>query len=293
MPDEYERASLVLARAVQKSCFTDEIKHLQNSTPIPKYSKLISYTPFLDADGTMRLLGRIQRSNLNEEQKHQILLPSNCKFTRLLIEDAHEKTMHGGTKIMLQYLRDKWWILNAKNTIKHQIRKCVVCTRFKAETAKQLMGNLPLARVQQNLPFIHTGIDFAGYFEIKTSTLRKSSLRKCCIALFICLTTKAIHLELASSLSTADSLQCLKRFTSRRGKPSNIYSDNGTNFIGAANSLPQLLRNSTSNETQTIMNEMAKEGITWHFNPPKGAHFGGIWEANIKSAKYHLIRVLK
>jgi hypothetical protein len=293
MPYEFERASLVLARCIQQHYFAEEVKQLKSNKPISKSSKLISYTPFLDKEGTMRLLGRLQNSEFSHEQKHQILLPANTKFNQLLIDDAHMKTMHGGTKIMLQYLRNKWWILNAKTTIKFQIRKCVTCTRFRAEAANQLMGNLPASRVQKNLPFMHTGIDFAGHFEIKTSTLRNSSLRKCYIALFICMTTKAIHLELASSLSTNDFLQCLKRFTSRRGKPSHIYSDNGTNFIGAANILPQLLRDSTSETTQKIVNEMAKEGIQWHFNPPKGAHFGGIWEANIKCAKYHLIRVLK
>lgn len=149
MPEEYERATLSIARCVQTSHFAEEIKNLLNNTPISKNSKLISYTPFLDQNGTMRLLGRIQKSELNEQQKHQILLPHNTKFTQLLIDNAHEKTMHGGTKIMLQYLRDKWWILRAKTTIKFQIKKCITCARFKAETTNQLMGNLPPARVQK------------------------------------------------------------------------------------------------------------------------------------------------
>lgn len=291
-PIEYNRALIVLARCTQETYFHEELKCLKINTAVSKNSKLASFTPILDENKLIRILGRLQKADLNENQKHQIILPANCKFTQVLIDDAHERTMHGGAKLTIQYLRNQWWILNVRTVVKNQNRKCVTCTRYRGEAAKQLMGNLPSYRVQINHPFIHTGIDFAGYFEIKTSNLRKASMRKCYISLFICMVTKAIHLELASSLSTEDFLACLKRFTSRRGLPAHIYSDNGTNFIGASNKLPQLLRDSSAESTKIILNEMAKKGIQWHFNPPKGAHFGGIWESNIKSTKYHLKRVL-
>jgi hypothetical protein len=291
-PAEYRRALIVLARCTQQAYFHEELKCLKANKPVPKSSKLSSYTPILDENKLIRILGRLQKSDLEENQKHQILLPASSKFTQVLIDEAHERTMHGGAIVTIQYLRNQWWILNARTAVKSQNRKCITCTRYRGEAAQQLMGNLPSYRVQINHPFIHTGIDFAGYFEIKTSTLRKASFRKCYIALFICMTTKAIHLELASSLSTEDFLACFKRFTSRRGLPAHVYSDNGTNFVGAANKLPQLLRDSNAENTKVILHELAKQGVEWHFNPPKGAHFGGIWESNIKSAKFHLKRVL-
>lgn len=136
-------------------------------------------------------------------------------------------------------------------------------------------------------------LDFAGYFEVKTSTRRNAPFTKCYISLFVCLTTKAIHLELAHDISTVAFIAALNRFTARRGIPSNMYSDRGTNFIGTANELPKSWYVADSNESKLIQQECTTKGMSWHFNPARASHFGGLWEAGVKSVKTHLHRVLK
>ena len=147
------------------------------------------------------------------------------------------------------------------------------------------MGILPEARVTPSSPFSNTGIDYAGPFSIRVSKGRGNKSYKGYIALFVCLSTKAIHLELVSDLTAAAFLAAFKRFTSRRGMPSNVYSDNGTNFVGARNELSKELQLAIQQASKNVADQAANNGINWHFIPPGSPHFGGIWEAGVKSAK--------
>ncbi|GFT63557.1 integrase catalytic domain-containing protein [Trichonephila clavipes] len=102
--------------------------------------------------------------------------------------------------------------------------------------------------------------------------------------------TKATHLEVVSDLTTEAFLSYLRRFITRRSKPSVIWSDNATNFKGARNILNEWNEIWKSNRIQLFS---AEEGIEWNFIPPASPHFGGLWEANIKSMKRILLRVAK
>ncbi|XP_058448896.1 uncharacterized protein LOC131428854 [Malaya genurostris] len=134
-----------------------------------------------------------------------------------------------------------------------------------------------------------TGVDYWGPIQLKPPH-RRAAPTKAYVAVFVCFATKAVHLELAGDLSTAKFIEALRRFVSRRGLCSEIYSDNGRNFIGAANELRQLVK--TKGHNQQIAQECADNGIQWHFNPPKASHFGGLWEAALSSAQKHFVRVL-
>lgn len=113
------------------------------------------------------------------------------------------------------------------------------------------------------------------------------------VAVFVCLVVKAIHLEVMSNLTTEGFLGALRRLIARRGKPSNIYSNNGRNFIGTNNELKDLyaLSNSEKHNNECI-NFSNNQKIKWHFIPPLSPHFGGIWESAVKSFKHHLKRVI-
>ena len=87
-------------------------------------------------------------------------------------------------------------------------------------------------------------------------------------------------------------LAALRRFFSRRGRSQNLYSDNGTNFIGVANTLNKDLKEVISKSNRMVAPILASEGVQWHFIPPAAPHFGRIWEAGVKSMKYHLKRVI-
>lgn len=149
------------------------------------------------------------------------------------------------------------------------------------------MGDLPSARVLPvNRPFTKCGVDFAGPISLKAPMIRSSRAYKAYIALFVCLSTRAIHLELVTALTTDAFLATLTRFAARRGLPSDIYSDQGTNFVGAANEMAAILK---KNELQ---DDVSARGVNWHFNPPSAPHFGGLWEAGVRSVKTHLRRVV-
>lgn len=106
-----------------------------------------------------------------------------------------------------------------------------------------------------------------------------------------CFTTKALHIELVSDLTSEAFLAALRRFVSRRGKPIKIYSDNGTNFVGAKAELDAFTKFVKTNDI-SIRTQLANEGIEWHFIPVQSPHFGGLWEAGVKSTKFHIKRVL-
>ncbi|XP_053686290.1 uncharacterized protein LOC128735831 [Sabethes cyaneus] len=156
---------------------------------------------------------------------------------------------------------------------------------------KQQMGDLPAARVRISRPFAKTGVDYFGPVYLRDG--RKRSTVKGYGAVFVCMCTKAVHLELVTDLSTERFLQALRRFIARRGRSTDIYSDNGTNFVGARNQIKGLFKMFNDREyRESVTKECAKEGMQWHFNPPSAPHFGGLWEAAVRSAKHHLLRVI-
>ncbi|XP_041981462.1 uncharacterized protein LOC121734894 [Aricia agestis] len=150
------------------------------------------------------------------------------------------------------------------------------------------MGNLPRERLTPSYPFDRSGADYSGPVFVLSRKGRGAKLIKSYICLFICFTTRAIHLELVSDLSTDAYLLALKRFISRRGKPCQIFSDNGRNFVGLCNDFAQFL----SSCSKDIVDYARSQNIEFSFIPPYSPHFGGLWEAGVKSCKYHLRRVV-
>lgn len=122
------------------------------------------------------------------------------------------------------------------------------------------MGDLPRVRFSMDSPFHITGTDYAGPFFIKNHNGRNPKISKCYICLFVCFSTKAIHLELVSELSSAGFIQALRRFVSRRGQPSKIYSDNGSNYVGANRELKAPCDFIASN-SKNIEHTFSKESI--------------------------------
>lgn len=152
------------------------------------------------------------------------------------------------------------------------------------------MGDLPNARVNSSPPFSHTGVDYAGPMNLIPFVGRGQKTAKHYVALFICFATRAIHLECVEDYSSDGFLAAFARFASRRGLPSDVYSDNGTNFQGADRELQRSFN--AFIKDPIVQNAINNDGIKWHFLPPAAPHFGGIWEAGVKSLKHHLKRVV-
>ena len=150
------------------------------------------------------------------------------------------------------------------------------------------MGNLPAERLEPGFPFIRCGVDYAGPVSVLNRRGRGAKLEKGYICLFVCFITRAIHLELVSTLSAHEYLLALKRFISRRGKPAQMFSDNGTNFIGVMKEVKLMFKE----HSHQIIDQLANDDIQFNFIPPYAPHFGGLWEAGVKSCKHHLRRVM-
>lgn len=284
---ELSRAVLVAIRLTQKIHFPELIKQLQDAKRAITPSSVAQLAPFIDVNGLIRVGGRLQCSLLSEDAKHPLLLPKSSHVTSLLIRFYHLSYLHAGPKLILSMIRQRFWILSARDAIRRSIFTCVTCTRHRAQHPKPVMGNLPISRVQPHRPFLHVGMDYGGPFLVKASRYRKLTPTKIYLALFICMSVKAVHVEIVSDLSTEAFLAALDRFVARRGIPSDLYSDCGTNYVGAARQLKSLFEN------EVVQNKVSTHiPCNWHFNPPAAPHFGGLWEAAIKSFKFHLKRVI-
>ena len=214
-------------------------------------------------------------------------------MTSLIIIKYHEENYHAGILTTLYSVRFKFWIIDGRNQVRKIIRKCIKCFRVNPLTLEYIMGNLPSVRLSQSRPFFKVGIDYCGPFYIKEKKFRNRSRVKVYVVVFVCLAIKAIHLEVVSDMSSDGFVVALKRFVARRGKPFNIYSDNGKNFVGSKNELLELYALLNSKAHQKICDRVcANEGIKWHFIPPLSPHFGGIWESAVKAFKHHLERVI-
>lgn len=273
--------------------FEAEIKEIKTYGQVKsKSSKLLSLNPFIDDKGLLRVNGRISHSQETDDVKQPILLPHRSRLSDLIVDDAHKKTLHGDATLMLNFIRTAYWIIGAKNLVKHHVRKCVICVRHKAKLQTQLMGSLPAVRVTPAKAFLSSGVDYAGPIMLRTSKGRGHKAYKGYVCLFVCMVTKAIHLEVVSDLTSRGFLEAFKRFVARRGHCADIYSDNGTNFVGASKELKDMVAVEKSTMAKEIADSLAGNGTSWHFIPPRAPNFGGLWESGIKSTKYHIKRVI-
>lgn len=283
----------ILLRFTQRTYCCDEYSALSSNQLISKKSKLLALNPFFDSDNLMRVGGRLQNADIPFSVRHPLIVPRKSRFTELIIDEAHEQTMHGGVALMLTVLRTQYWIIDARNTIRHRIHKCNTCFKYVNPATTQLMGNLPKPRVNASHPFSHTGLDYAGPISIRVRRQPgRPTFSKGYICLFVCLATKAIHLELVGDMSAATFLAAFHRFSSRRGTPSDMYSDNGTYFVRAAHDIDQDMRKVRKECPVEVAKMVAQRAVQWHFIPPAAPHFGGLWEAGVKSTKHHLKRVI-
>lgn len=252
----------------------------------------MSFNPFIDGNNLLRVGGRLQESALTNDEKHPMILPYKSRTTNMIIENAHKNTLHGSVKQTLSFIRQKYWIMNGSKAVTKYIQRCIVCFRCNARVSQQLMGNLPAPRVNVSSPFLHTGVDYAGPFDIRMSKGRGNKSYKGYVSIFVCLSTKAIHIEVVSDLTAVAFIAAFKRFIGRRGHVSHMYSDNGSNFVLANKILQKESEKFTKDYMDVIVEELANIGTQWHFIPPASPHYGGLWEASVKSMKHHLKRTI-
>lgn len=135
-------AKIFWLKYIQAEVFAKELHALTNNMPVPTKSSILSLSPFLDRDGIIRVGGRLRNAPRPFAMRHPIVLSSHA-LVRLLVSHAHLRSLHSGLQLMLNTLRRDYWIIRARSVVRMIIHKCVVCTRERAATPLQLMGDLP------------------------------------------------------------------------------------------------------------------------------------------------------
>ncbi|XP_062533993.1 uncharacterized protein LOC134203020 [Armigeres subalbatus] len=280
--EEQQAAEMNLIRLVQQQSFTAEWNQLERSQPVGLKSRIRWCHPFISVDKIIRIDGRLKNAQQPYDSKHQILLPSAHAFSNLLVRHLHETNLHAAPQMLLNILRLRYWITGARSLARKIVQNCIACAKMRPKLVQQFMSELPKERITAARPFTITGADYWGPILLKPIH-RRAEPGKAYVAVFVCFATKAVHLELVGDLSTSKFIQALRRFVARRGLCDEIFSDNGKNFVGAANELRRIVR--SDQHQQSIVEECAAKGIRWRFNPPKASHFRGLWEAAKQSAQ--------
>lgn len=217
--------------------------------------------------------GRLQNASVSKEQRNPIVLSSDHSITRLIYKYCHPRMLHCGPQALLAEVRRTYWPTRSRAIARSVVRQCVICKRASPTFGQPVKGLLPMQRVQHSRPFTTTGVDFAGPLTI-SSGVRGRPGKKAWIAIFVCFSTRAVHIEAVEDLTANTFLAAFRRFISRSGKLNTVWSDNGTNFIGARKELAVYVSKPDGC--------LASEEITWKFNPPSAPNFGGIWESAVK-----------
>ncbi|XP_058817777.1 uncharacterized protein LOC131681087 [Topomyia yanbarensis] len=274
--DEHEQSMLALVRLSQKESFSAEITALQKGKPVSSSSEIIQIHPTL-VEGFLRVGGRLRHAPVSTSRKHPFVL-------------SHHHPL--SSQLLIASVRERYWLTRIRRLTNTVIHECVSCFRSRPRVLDQLMADLPSERVTPAPPFLKVGVDYCGPFQV-VYPIRRTAPRKYFVSIFVCLVTKAVHLELVGDLTSAAFLAAFKRFVARRGIPALVMCDNALNFAGAKRELDELSQLFNNEQfQQTITRGAQHDGIEFRFIPPRSPNFGGLWEAAVKSFKGHFKRTI-
>ncbi|CAH2101038.1 unnamed protein product [Euphydryas editha] len=277
------QAESLIVKSIQQDSFSDEVYALRSGKSLSNNSRLrLLSTTFVD--GIIRVKSRVNAAaGVTESQKSPAVIDGDHRATRLYIEYTHRSLQHAGVETVVNECRQHYWVLRLRPVTRVIVRSCLPCRIRRAAPPSPPTGDLPPTRLAHHQrPFTYTGIDYFGPFTVTIG--RRHEKRY--VALFTCLTTRAVHLEVAASLSTDSAILALRRMIARRGCPTEIWSDNGTNFHGADAELKKAALQATSEEANI-------RTITWRYIPPGAPFMGGAWERLVRSVKTALTAVLQ
>ena len=293
-PDERDAAEQWLLKQSQRRSFPKDYHTLSHKDTVAPTSRLRSLTPRMTPDeGLIRVGGRMGHSELSISQRHPIIVDAKDVLIERMFQFVHLKDKeHCNPALLLSKTSKKFYVIGARRLSTTICRLCRDCRHNNPQPVPQLMGELPLERTRSNQPaFNDVGMDFAGPYTIRHG--RRYSRTEASICVFVCMATKAIHLELVQEMTTVDFIRCLRRFIARRGCPKSLHCDNGSNFLGARRELEafySILEEADVDET--VKHFILRNKIKWNHIPAKAPHFGGLWESGVRSMKKHLKRIM-
>lgn len=279
---EQHHALIAWVKQCQEEIYSRELMCL-NTNSTKRLPLVCQLRLFIDKDQLLRCGKRIHNAPIAETAKFPLLLPPKHHLTSLIIQSIHLQLFHAGTNATLTSFRQRFWILTARQRIKSQLRRCVICWKHSGKPYQiPDPPPLPQIRTRASVPFTITGIDFTGALYVWNNHTKE----KVYICLFTCATSRAIHLEVVTDLTAETFLLAFRRFTGRRSLPQVVVSDNASTYMAAADELQQLLQSEHLTET------LGRKGVQWQFIPKRAPWYGGWWERLIGLTKMSLKKVL-
>ncbi|XP_049866070.1 uncharacterized protein LOC126366823 [Pectinophora gossypiella] len=273
-----QQAETLLVRASQEETFPEEVRDVEDDKVVSSHSRL-RLLPIEMRGKLLCIRSRIAAAeDISEPTRSPPVLDGNHRVTRLYIDWTHRSLHHGGVEMTINEIRQHYWVIKLRTTTRSIVKSCLMCRIRRATPPVPATGNHPRTRLAHHQrPFTFTGLDYFGPLSVTVGRQHQKRY----VALFTCLTTREVHLEVAASLSADSAILALRRMIARRGCPSEIHSDNGTNMHGADRELRRALQD-----------EASQRSITWRFITPSAPFMGGAWERLVRTVKTALLSVL-
>lgn len=222
-------AENVVVQVAQRIDYEEEITSLHKGNTIRVSSSLRRLKPIL-RNGLLCVGGRLSLANIAPSERHPIILPYKGHLTDMVIQYYHEHSNHVGIMYVLGLMREKFWVVKGNAVVRRVLGKCIKSRKAHGKVIEQQMADLPPDRVEAGKPpFYRSGVDLFGPFFIKRGRVQIKHWG----VIFTCLNMRAIHLEVASNLTSDSFINAFRRFLARRGQVKTIRCDCGTNFVGS------------------------------------------------------------
>ena len=269
-PELLSRSEHVLLKMAQGEFSQDE-----------NHARFKALNPRMNSDGLLAVGARMSIFNpMSGDSTPQVLLPTKHQVTKLLMREAHERG-HLGRDGTLAKFRERYWTPHGDKVANAAKRGCQMCKLRDARLLQQAMGQLPEARLKPGPPFNSCMLDLLGPFPVR-GEVQKRTTGKCYFILMTDLASRAVHIECTFGYDTTSFLIAFSRFVNVRGWPANIYSDPGSQLVGAERELQEAW---SQIDRDTLVKEGAQSGTQWHFGPADSPWYQGAVESLVKTAK--------
>ena len=278
---EHVNVEKFVVKLVQNQVYPEVFNQLASGKCLQENHKLANLAPFLDQEQILRVGGRIKNSMVPFDVKHPMLIPPMHPVTNVLVQYYHDQNGHQGRELSHANIRmNGFHIVNGKSVIRKIVSQCNMCKRLRGALMSQQMSDLPKDRLEQVPPFCNSGLDVFGpiYISEKRATRKTSGQRKIWVLLFVCLVSRAVHVEIMPAMDTSSFRNAFQRFVAIRGRPKLLRSDNGSNFVAAHSQM-------SNGDISSLENHFKRQDIKWMFNPPYAHHFGGVYETRISQIR--------
>jgi len=272
-----QRTNVLLPEDLRKA-ENEWIKEAQKQLDLKSLKR---FQPIVE-NGIVKVGGRTERwMQATWNRQKFVLLPKNHPISNLIAKYLHDKGGHLGVTASIAKVRYQYWIIGIHQIMRSIISQCVHCRKKLKQMCEQIMSPLPEERLKPSPPFTNTCIDYFGPYQIK-GEVQKRVRGKAYGVIFTCLAVRAVYLDVSSDFSTDAFLQVLRRFASTRGWPQKIFSDEGTQLVGASRELRDLV---SGLDWKHIREFGYEHNIEWKFSPADAPWYNGTAEALVKSTK--------